>query len=68
MSSINVLLLDRANTLVIKKKPNDRFFITTTDSIIIGVDGFITLLNHLVQNDVINPKVLKGILEEYYTE
>jgi len=65
---LTVLSLGGADTLVIRKNQNSRFFITTSDSIIIGRDSFITLLNFLVSNGFIHPKVLHGILEQAYTE
>jgi hypothetical protein len=68
MEKLSVLTLGGSNTLVIKKSRDSRFFITTPDSIIIGKDGFLTLLNFLVTNGFIHPKVLQGILEETFTD
>lgn len=65
---LTVLVLGGSDTLVIKKSPDSRFFITTPDSVIIGRDGFITLLNFLVTNGFVHPKVLQGILEETFTD
>jgi hypothetical protein len=65
---LTVLTLGGANTLVIRKTTDSRFFITTDDSIIISRDALITLLNFLVSNGFLHPKVLHGILEQTNTE
>jgi hypothetical protein len=66
--SIKILLLADKDTLVFQKNPKSRVFISTTDSVIMGKQTFITLVNYLVSEKVIHPNVLEGILEEYYTE
>ena len=68
MEKLSVLTLGGSDTLVIKKSKDSHFFITTPDSFIIGKDGFVTLLNFLVTNGFVHPKVLQGILEEVHTE
>ena len=68
MEKLSVLTLGGSNTLVIKKGSDSRFFITTPDSIIIGKEGFITLLNFLVTNDFIHQNTLRGILEQANTD
>ncbi len=65
---LSVLSLAGSDTYVIKKSKTSRFFITTPDTIIIGKDGLVFLMNFLVKNGFINPKVLEGILEEVNTE
>lgn len=65
---ISVLALGGSNTLVIRKGDDSRFFITTPDSIIIGKDRFIILLNFLVTNGFIHQKTLRGILEQANTD
>lgn len=54
--------------LVIKKSGEDnKFFITTSDSIIISKEGLVTLVNYLLKNGYIDERVIKGLLEEYNT-
>ena len=65
---LDILRLAGGNTLVIKKSPTSSFFITTEDSIIIGLDGLTFLLNFLVKNDFVHQGVLEGILEEANTK
>jgi len=67
-NKLSVLTLGGSNTLVIRKSPDSRFFITTPDSIIIGKEGFITMLNFMVTNGFIHQKTLRGILEQANTE
>lgn len=67
-NKLSVLILGGSNTLVIQKTSGSRFFITTPDSIIIGRDGFITLLNFLVTNGFIHQNTLRGILEQANTD
>lgn len=62
---LEITLLDGVDVIVIKKENEDRFFRTTPNSILINRQGFITLLNFFVKNNIIDPRVLIGILEEY---
>ncbi len=56
------------NALVIKKLGEDNsFFLTSPDSIIITTQDFSALLCYLVRNRFISPKILEGILEDYYS-
>ncbi len=56
------------NALVIKKVgENNSFFLTSPDSIIITTQDFSALLCYLVRKKFISPKVLEGILEDYYS-
>ena len=65
---IQITFLEGTDTLVLKKRKNSRVFITTDDSIIIGSQTFMTIVNYLVSTEKISPKILVGILEEYNTE
>lgn len=66
--SITVNLLPSTDTLVIRKDADSRVFILTNDSIIIGRDTLILLLKHMMKYDLINHKVIEGLLEEIHTE
>lgn len=66
MERIQVFKLDDANTIVIKKTKESGFFITTSDSIVIDVFNLATLLKFLLFKRIISPKVLEGVLLEYY--
>lgn len=62
-----VLRLDGLDTLVIKQDMDTRFFITTKDSIIISERNLILILNYMITNGYMSPKLIQGMLEELYT-
>lgn len=64
--SDNVRIFKLDNVLIIKKNRNGDFFFTTSDSIAIPVFNFSSLLNYMLDRGFISPKVLEGILSEYY--
>jgi hypothetical protein len=66
--SISVTLLAGTDTVVIRKGENSRAFILTNDSIIINKDTLVVLLKYMMINNLINHKVLEGLLEELHTE
>lgn len=66
--SLKIIPLAGSDTLVIRKEKDSRFFITTSDSIVISRDALVMLLNFLVKNEYIHAKTLEGILEEVNTE
>ena len=63
MSELTVTKIPAVNVIVLKQKDGRDFFISTKDSIIISP----SILKFLVTNDMISPKLLEGVLEEYYT-
>jgi hypothetical protein len=65
--TVSINLLNGTDTLVIKKHPDSRVFISTNDSIILGRGTLIQLLYSLVKNGIISEKVLQGIIEEIHT-
>lgn len=66
--SVLVTVLPNADTIVIKKSSDSRVFILTDDSIIIGKDTLIMILRYLLLNNIINHKIIEGLLEEIHTE
>ena len=62
---LEVTILPGVDTIVIKKEVDDLFFKTTKNSILISRRSLIALVNFLVKNDIIDYRVLEGILEEY---
>lgn len=66
--SISVTLLPNTDTLVVRKNSESRVFILTDDSIIISKDTLVILLKYMMKNNLINPKIIEGLLEEIYTE
>jgi len=68
MNSIQIFKLDDLETIVIKKNKGGRFFITTSDSVIISSFNFYALLKYMLFRGFISPKVLEGLLSEYREE
>ena len=64
MTKLVVTKLPNLNLIVIKKEDTNRFFLTTSDSLIISVPNLATLLKYLVKNGMLDKKVLEGILSE----
>ena len=54
------------DTLIIKKEGEDDFFYTTSDSFIIPVFHFSVIIKYLLTRGLLSPKVLEGILDEFY--
>jgi hypothetical protein len=53
------------NTIVIKQSGDKKFFIATSDSIVIDIFGLSSILKFLLMSKMMSPRVLEGILEEY---
>jgi hypothetical protein len=66
--SISVTILPGTDTLVIRKDSSSRVFILTDDSIIISRDTLVVLLKYMLTNEIINHKIMEGLLEELHTE
>lgn len=64
MAKLKVTKLANMNILVIKQTEGN-FFVSTRDSIVIDIFGLSALLKFLLFSQMISPKVLRGILEEY---
>ena len=64
MTKLVVTKLPNLNLIVIKKEDTNRFFLTTSDSLIISIPNLATLLKYLVKNGMLDKKVLEGILSE----
>ena len=65
MKQVLVFKLNSLNLLVIKKL-NNSFFRTTDDSFIISPFNLSSLLKFMLVNNIISPKLIEGVLEEYY--
>jgi len=66
--TISITALPGTDTLVIRKNSDSRVFILTDDSIIIGKDTLVVLLKYMMINNMINYKIIEGLLEEVHTE
>lgn len=64
MNIVNIVKLK--NAYIIKKSKGSNFFATTEDSIIIPTFNFSALIKFMVFRELLSPKVLEGILNEWY--
>lgn len=65
-SVVNIVKLNDQNTLVIKKSKSSNFFMTTESSVIISISNLSFLLKYMLFTGIISPKLLEGLLGEYY--
>lgn len=68
MYKIRIQHLPGVNTLIIKKTPDDRFFSSNDTTLVINLKALSYLISVLVKKNILSPKVLEGILEEYYSK
>lgn len=66
MNTINVTKL--SNAFIIKKSRQSNFFITTEDSFIIPTFNFSAMIKFMIFRGLLSPKVLEGILDEWYNK
>lgn len=65
-AKLKIFKIPWMNTIVIKQTEG-RFFISTKDSIVIDIIGLSAILKFLLFTNMLSPKVLEGILEEYHS-
>ena len=66
--SVRITHLPGINHIIISKKnPTDSFFYSNDTKFVIPVVRLSQLLSHMVRAGFVSPKVLEGILEEYYS-
>jgi len=67
-SRLKIKKIPGIDYLVIEKlSSKDGFFYTSDRAFTMAVSSFSYLLLFLVMNEYVSPKVLEGILEEYYS-
>jgi hypothetical protein len=62
---IRLTLLPGVDTVIIKKDSGAKDFITTPDSFIVRKDILMNIILGLLKQEIINEKVLEGLLEDY---
>jgi len=67
MTKLTVTRIEHLNTVVIKQLEGKGCFISAPDAIVISIPNLAYILHFMVMNDYMSPKVLEGILEEYYS-
>lgn len=56
------------NAVSVQQNKNENVFISTPSGFVISIPTLANLLLDLLKLGFMSPKVLEGILEEYYTE
>lgn len=66
MSDTKVAVKKLDNHLIITQSDKGKFFISGEDTIIISITNLSALLKFLLYKKFLSPKVLEGVLNEYY--
>jgi hypothetical protein len=68
MARISITHLPGINYIVVKKgSSKDTFFYSNDYSFAMPIQRLSAILKHMVLSGFVSPKVLEGILEEYYS-
>jgi hypothetical protein len=65
MTKLIITKIKHMNMVVIKQEDGKDFFISAPDAIVISIPNLAFILQFVVMNGYMSPKVLEGILEEY---
>jgi hypothetical protein len=65
-SKLTVLRIPHMNTIVIRQLGDKKFFVATSDAIVIDMFGLSSILKFLLVSGMMSPRVLEGVLGEYY--
>ena len=65
---LKIINLKTLNAVSIQKEDDSQHFISSNSGIVISISTLAYIINFLVQNNIMSPRVLEGILEEYNTE
>ena len=64
---LKIINLKELNSVSIQNE-NGMHFIASNSGIVISIQTLAYIINYLIKNGIMSPKVLEGILEEYNTE
>lgn len=64
---LKIINLKEHNSISVQTT-DDRSLIASNSGFVINIETLAFLINYLVKHNIMSPKVLEGILEEYYTE
>jgi hypothetical protein len=64
---LRVFKVPNMNIIVLKQDEGGHFFVSTKDSLLIDIFGLSSILKFLLFSRMVSPKVLEGILEEFYS-
>jgi len=68
MVKLNVSKLMGMNLLVLTQEEENTFFVGTPNKIVISIPTLSYILKFMMSNGYLSPRVLEGLLSEYYTE
>ena len=63
-TKLRIFKIPHMNTIVIKQS-GGHYFVATKDSIVIDLFGLSSILKYLLVSEIMSPRVLEGVLEEY---
>lgn len=64
VDDLSITLLPALGSVVIKKNPGSKLFISTQESIVINVEVLYHIIRAMLFKNLLDPKVFEGILEE----
>jgi hypothetical protein len=64
---LKIINLKEHNAISVQTE-GDRSLIASSNGFVVSIATLAHLINYLVQNGIMSPKVLEGILEEFNTE
>lgn len=67
MSQLTISKISNLDSIVIKQVGGKGFFLSAPDAIVISITSLTFILNFMIKHGIMSPKVLEGILEEYYS-
>ena len=67
VDDLRITLLPAMGTVVIKKNPGSKLFISTQESIVINIEVLYHIISAMLFKNLLDPKVFEGILEEINT-
>jgi hypothetical protein len=64
VDDLRITLFPAMDIIVIRKSPNSKLFISTQESILINKEVLYQIIRAMVLNNLFDPEVLEGMLEE----
>lgn len=64
MSKVTITRVDESEVIVIKKEDNN-FFVTSKDSVVIPIFNFSTIVQTMLYNGQLDPRFLLGLIDDF---
>lgn len=65
-AKLKIHKIPHLNVIVIKQTGGN-FFVSAPNSIVIDLFGLSSILKYLLVSEIVSPKLLEGVLEEYHS-